>query len=147
MHLAEYNEKKWLYINTLISFYQFMHSTSMGYPDILRQTPIFCMNTQKTSKRSVFANLEVPITEKFFQQHCSTYSNTIFYNCNIWFTLVKKSIFPIKPDAPYTSYAPFLSTASDSFKLEIPFSHTSSSLTRINPSTNPNLSRKYRKNY
>lgn len=33
----------------------------------------------------------------------------------------KKSIFPIKPDAPYTSYAPFLSTASDSFKLEIPF--------------------------
>jgi hypothetical protein len=24
-----------------------MHNTSMGYPDILRQTPIFCMNTQK----------------------------------------------------------------------------------------------------
>lgn len=46
-YISQSTTKKWLYINTLISFYQFMHDTSMGYPDILRQTPIFCMNTQK----------------------------------------------------------------------------------------------------
>lgn len=46
--ISQSTTKKWLYINTLISFYQFMHDTSMGYPDILRQTPIFCMNTQKS---------------------------------------------------------------------------------------------------
>lgn len=46
-YISQNTTKKWLYINTLISFYQFMHNASMGYPDILRQTPIFCMNTQK----------------------------------------------------------------------------------------------------
>lgn len=45
--ISQSTTKKRLYINTLISFYQFMHDTSMGYPYILRQTPIFCMNTQK----------------------------------------------------------------------------------------------------
>ena len=95
----------------------------MGYPDILRQTPIFYMNTQKNiKKRSVFANLEVPVTEEFF----STTSFYLFQHHLLQLQHIvhlgeKKSIFPIKPDAPYTSYAPFLSTASDSFKLEIYF--------------------------
>lgn len=78
--------------------------------------------TKKHQKRSVFANLIVPITEKFF-------STTLFYLFQHHLLQLqhmvhlggKKSIFPIKPDAPYTSYAPFLSTASDSFKLEVPF--------------------------
>lgn len=119
--ISQSTTKKWLYINTLISFYQFMHDTSMGYPDILRQTPIFCMNTQKASKKERIRKFISSNYRGVFQQHCSTYSNTIFYNCDIWFTSVKKINLSIKPDAPYTSYAPFLSTASDNFKLEIPF--------------------------
>lgn len=64
-YISQNTTKKWLYINTLISFYQFMHNASMGYPDILRQTPIFCMNTQKTHEdrkkaEPCFYHLSIP---------------------------------------------------------------------------------------
>lgn len=29
----------------------------MGYPDILRQTPIFCMNTQKSIKKGAYSKI------------------------------------------------------------------------------------------
>lgn len=71
MHLAEYSEKR-LYINTLISFYQFMHDMSMGYPYIFHQAPIFCMNTQKShtkigkkSRALLLSSLNSPTSRAF----------------------------------------------------------------------------------
>ena len=71
VHLAEYSEKR-LYINTLISFYQFMHDMSMGYPYIFHQAPIFCMNTQKShtkigkkSRALLLSSLNSPTSRAF----------------------------------------------------------------------------------
>lgn len=95
----------------------------MGYPDILRQAPIFYMNTQKKHQK------RERIRKFISSNYRGVFSTTLFYLFQHHLLQLqhmvhlggKKSIFPIKPDAPYTSYAPFLSTASDSFKLEVPF--------------------------
>lgn len=92
VHLAEYNEKTAVYKHSdiiLPIYAQHVNGLSWHFTP---SANILYEYTKKASKKGAYSKIyKFQLQRSFFQQHCSTYSNTIFYNCNIWFTLVEKN--------------------------------------------------------